>query len=85
LNPQQTGLRPGDPLDARLEGGRIVLTPCKIRSKGEHHPRSCCRLSGPERRSKRACYRQQTSARNLIRFPMRFLVDGNALTFGARH
>jgi AbrB family looped-hinge helix DNA binding protein len=26
------GLRPGDPLDATVEGGRIVLTPCKIRS-----------------------------------------------------
>jgi len=27
------GLRPGDPLDASVEGGRIVLTPRKIRSK----------------------------------------------------
>ena len=27
------GLRPGDLLDARVEGGRIVLTPRKIRSK----------------------------------------------------
>jgi AbrB family looped-hinge helix DNA binding protein len=27
------GLRPGDLLDARVEGGRIVLTPRKIRAK----------------------------------------------------
>jgi AbrB family looped-hinge helix DNA binding protein len=27
------GLRPGDPLDASVEGGRIVLTPRKKRSK----------------------------------------------------
>jgi len=27
------GLRPGDPLDASIEGGRIVLTPRKGRSK----------------------------------------------------
>lgn len=27
------GLRPGDPLDAKVEGGRIVLTPRRTRSK----------------------------------------------------
>jgi AbrB family looped-hinge helix DNA binding protein len=27
------GLRPGDPLDASVEGGRIVLTPRKRRAK----------------------------------------------------
>jgi AbrB family looped-hinge helix DNA binding protein len=27
------GLRPGDPLDASVEGGRIVLTPRKKRSR----------------------------------------------------
>jgi AbrB family looped-hinge helix DNA binding protein len=27
------GLRAGDPLDAKVEGGRIVLTPRRIRSK----------------------------------------------------
>ena len=30
---RKLGLRPGDPLDAKLEGGHIVLTPCQTRSK----------------------------------------------------
>jgi AbrB family looped-hinge helix DNA binding protein len=31
---QEMGLRPGDTLDAKVEGGRIVLTPRRRRSKG---------------------------------------------------
>ncbi len=30
---RRLGLRPGDPLDANIEGGRIVLTPCKKRPR----------------------------------------------------
>jgi AbrB family looped-hinge helix DNA binding protein len=30
---RKLGLRPGDPLDAKVEGGRIVLTPRRTRSK----------------------------------------------------
>jgi len=30
---RQLGLRPGDPLDAKVEGRRIVLTPSRSRSK----------------------------------------------------
>lgn len=30
---RKLGLRPGDPLDAKLEGGRIVLTPRRARAR----------------------------------------------------
>lgn len=30
---RRLGLRPGDPLDANIEGGRIVLTPRRKRSR----------------------------------------------------
>ena len=30
---RRLGLRPGDPLDANIEEGRIVLTPCRKRSR----------------------------------------------------